>query len=450
MNRPPHRLGREDRAVLAAEAAGARMQFAAVAVLDGAPGADRLRSLLVRRASGIPALRRRLVRGPRRPVWLDADDEAGTVDPADHVTAITCPAPGDRRTLLAAAALVVGERLSLARPPWRIVLVDGLDPVATGGRSAVVIVLHHVLADGVAGLAVLTGLLDGSGPADPNPTGPARSRTGPGPGGSAAAGGSPRRGRTRARTGSLLAAAVELLGGIGPGAPTCSLNSGPVGPRRGLAYAAAELRPLAAAARAAGGTVNDVALTAVTGALRELLAGRGEHPDRLVVSTSVSARAPGQAAGLGNRVGVRPVSLPLAGAAGARLRTIARTTRTGRPSRPGASATVWAAAVQGLTAVGAFGWFIRHQRLVNTFVTNVRGPAVPMTLAGSRIVEVIPVSPISGNVAVGFAVLGYAGRLVVTVVTDPGRCPDADLLAALVRAQLAELAQPAEPAGLPG
>ena len=210
-----------------------------------------------------------------------------------------------------------------------------------------------------------------------------------------------------------------------------------MGPRRAIGVAQVELAPLVAVAKAAGGTVNDVALTAVTGAVQELLACRGERPARLVVSVPVAAH--GRDGELGNRVGVLPVSLPLAGSAGERLPVVAAITRARKTDVPGASAALYGPFARALARVGAFGWFIGRQRLVNTFVTDIRGPAEVLTFGGHRIVDLIPVSPISGNVGVGFAVLGYAGRLFVTVVADADRCPEVDGLAVLVRAQLDEL-----------
>lgn len=468
------RLGDADLTLLAAEASGARMQFAAVAVLDGAPTPDRVRALLSSRLDAVPRLRQRLVRVPRgRPRWVD--DIA--FDVARHVESVTCPPPGDRAALLATAARIVAERLSLARPPWRIVLVGGLDGGPDGdpdgGRSALVIVLHHVLADGLAGLAILSRLVDGaeqparpavafgptaarpsepgrpavaSGPTDARPSEPARPAARP----VSASTWSERfaHGGVRRCTGLralLRAGATELLGDGLRGAPTCSLNTGPVGSRRALGVAQAELAPLVATAKAAGGTVNDVALTAVTGALDGLLTGRGERPGRLVVSIPIAARRRAEVGELGNRTGVLPVSLPLAGSPRERLPVVAAITRARRTSVPGASAALYGPFARTLAGVGAFGWFIGRQRLVNTFVTNVRGPAEPLTFDGHRIAALIPVSPVSGNVAVGFAVLSYAGRLTVTVVADADRGPDVRRLAGRVQAQLDEITGPGRP-----
>lgn len=422
------RLSREDMTLLAAEASGARMQFAAIAVLDGAPTPGDLRALLGSRIAAVPRLRQRLVRVRRgRPIWVN--DAA--FDLAGHVERVPSPPPGDRPALLATAARIVEDRLTLARPPWRIVLIGDLDPGTVGGRSALVIVLHHVLADGLAGLAILSRLVDG-------PAGSAADRPAPAtPASEPAPAPPPHR---PGGLGTLRAAATELLRSGTRGAPACSLNAAPVGPRRVLGTANADLAAVAAAAKGAGGTVNDVLLTAVTGALRDLLAGRGEGPDRLVVSVPIAARRRAEPGELGNRTGVLPVSLPLAGSPRARLRIVAGMTRGRKTDVPGASAALYGPFARTLSGLGVFGWFVGHQRLVNTFVSNLRGPARPLAFAGNRIVDLVPVSPLSGNVGVGFAALSYAGRLVVTAVADADRCPEVDRLAGLVQVQLDALA----------
>jgi hypothetical protein len=83
-----------------------------------------------------------------------------------------------------------------------------------------------------------------------------------------------------------------------------------------------------------------------------------------------------------------------------------------------------------LARLGLFQWFIRRQHLVNTFLTNVRGPTQELSLLGVPVVAVTPASPIAGNVTVAFTAFSYAGTLSVTVVADADRWPDAAPLAA--------------------
>ena len=86
-----------------------------------------------------------------------------------------------------------------------------------------------------------------------------------------------------------------------------------------------------------------------------------------------------------------------------------------------------------------FQLFIDHQRLVHTFVTNVRGPETPVQFAGHRVARVIPAAVTPGNVGVCFDILSYAGGLVVTVVADPDILPEQDLLTSLLVEELAGL-----------
>ena len=96
----------------------------------------------------------------------------------------------------------------------------------------------------------------------------------------------------------------------------------------------------------------------------------------------------------------------------------------------GGSAALLTPAFRALAAVGAFQAFVDHQRLVHTFVTNVRGPTGRLRLAGAEVTHVVPVAVNPGNVVVSFDVLSYAGELVVTLVCDPDAVPESAWLAA--------------------
>jgi WS/DGAT/MGAT family acyltransferase len=247
-------------------------------------------------------------------------------------------------------------------------------------------------------------------------------------------------GRIPAGVARLRAAASELgtaeLGSArGWHAPRCSLNR-PIGRRRVLAVVRVELAAVLAAAHAQGGTANDVVLTAVTGALWTVLAARGEDVDRLVVSVPVSSRQQTGATELGNQVGVIPVTLPVTGDPIRRLAAIARITRQRRTAAPGSSAALIGPVFRLLAKAGLFGWFIDRQRVINTFVSNLHGPQQRLSFLGAPVLDVIPVSMITGNVTVAFVVLSYAGTLNVTVVADPDCCPDLDDLAEALQREL--------------
>ena len=219
----------EDVVSLATDVGAAPMQVGAVLLLDAADGFDAgaATRAIAERIRTVPRLRQRLVHTPPgcgRPVWVDDD----RFDPDHHVRTVACPAPADEEALLAVAADVVGTRLPPDRPLWRLVVVTGL----RDGRAALVIAFHHVLADGIGGLAVLANLVDGT---DTDPT-PDRPFPAPAP--------SPRelavdaaRSRLRAVTRlpdgwrRVRAAAAPLRPTAGTRASPCSLNR-PTGARR--------------------------------------------------------------------------------------------------------------------------------------------------------------------------------------------------------------------------
>jgi diacylglycerol O-acyltransferase / wax synthase len=100
-----------------------------------------------------------------------------------------------------------------------------------------------------------------------------------------------------------------------------------------------------------------------------------------------------------------------------------------------------------LAWLGAFRWLVDRQRLVSTLVTNLRGPDVRLSFLTAPITDVIPVSPITGNVTVAFAVLSYAGMLVVTAIADPQHCPDLQVLVTQLQSELDSLTTDHAPPG---
>jgi len=221
--------------------------------------------------------------------------------------------------------------------------------------------------------------------------------------------------------------------------PVCSLNR-PTGTRRSLALVQVDLADLRAAAHADGGTVNDIVLAAVTGALRSVLLRRGENVDRFVISVPVSARVSATATRLGNQVGVIPLELPASGSPRERLSAIASISRQRKTTSPGASAALMALAFRTLARLGLLRWSLNRQRLVSTLVTNLRGPDTNLSFLGAAVARVIPVPSTMGNVTVAFGVLSYAGILTLTVVADPERCPDLPVLVEALQRELGALA----------
>jgi diacylglycerol O-acyltransferase len=420
---------------LASDLPRSPMQVAAVLVFDTASALDleAVRSVIGQRLHAVPRLRQRMVRAPfggGRPVWVDDPN----FDIRAHVTAVDCPAPGDQAAMLDIAADTMSHRLDRNRPLWSATLITSL---ADGG-AALVVTLHHVLADGIGGLTVLASLVDGA-PLTPDtvfPRLPPSRRTL-----LLDAATSRRRalGHLPAKARQLRTAVAELTTGGVAGPPQSSLNH-PIGAHRSLAVARADLASVQRVAHAHGATVNDVVLTAVTGALHGVLRGRGEKIDRFVISVPIAGRRSASAGHLGNDVGVMTVPVTVTGDLHQRLAEITRTTRLRRPATPNASAALLGPVFRTLAWLGGFQWFVNRQRLVSTMVTNVHGPEVRLSFLATPIVEIIPVSPITGNVTVAFAVLSYAGTLAITVMADPQHCPDLPALLARLQNELDLLA----------
>lgn len=430
---PVERASAEDLMMLATDIGPIPMQVGAVLLLDAGAGLglDEATAVLAERIPVVPRLRQRLVRVPPgcgRPVWIDDED----FDIAAHVRQVSCPPPGDEPAMLAVAVSAVTRPLPWSRPLWSATLVTGL----ADARSAVIVVFHHVLADGVGGLAVLASLVDGAAPAGQAPAAfprpaPARRQL------AADAWGS--RLTALAHPAARLAALRPALAELNPRGvvrPSRTTLNRPTSSDRSAAVARADLARIHATAHAHGATVNDVVLAAVTRALRAYCARGGERLDSLVASVMVTGRASAGPGLLGNVVGVMPVRLPATGERGRQLAAIAAITRAHKTANRGASAALLRPALRALAATGALRWFINHQRLVNVFVTNLRGPDLPQRFAGAAITEVIPVTLVTGNVTLTFAVLSYAGTLTVAITADPQAHPELGVLAGLLQSEL--------------
>lgn len=412
----PERLDAADLMQYVIGDGGAPWQVGAVLVLGARAGAslEDAKRLFAERVRLIPRFRQKLYRPPPsrgRPYWADAP----AFDARAQITELTCPPPGDERALLDLAAAFLARPLPADRPPWSATFVTGL----ADGRTGLVIVVDHVLTDGVAGLAVLGGLADVP-PAEPSTTGQVH-RDGDGGSG----------GRRLVRAGLAEMGGARLPHRVA----RTSLNR-PTGPGRRIEAVAADLAAVREFAHAHGGTVNDVVLAAVAGALRTLLAARGEALDAVTISVPVSARPSGADGELGNEIGVMPVAVPTGGDLGSRVAGIAAVTRAHKVATRGSSAALLVPAFLLLARIGLLRWFINHQRIINTFVTNLRGPAVPLSLGGRPVEVIIPVPAIAGNVTVTFGVLSYAGTLRITLLSDPARVPDSAVLAAALTGEL--------------
>jgi len=427
-----------DRAFLAMDA-GAPIpeQFGVILLLDQAGGLDlsRARDLIAERIPAVPRLRQRLIRAPfgcGGPIWVDDPD----FDIRRHVRAAACGEPGDERALLDTALAVIAAPLRRTAPLWSAVLVTGL----ADGTAALVLVLHHALADGVGGLAVLANLVD------PRADAPGIRFPRPAPTAARLAQdaflGRLRGLRHSAQSSRVLRASMGAGGGLRPPRATpCSLNQ-PTGSRRRLAVVRAEAATLRAAAHRYGATANDAVLVAVAGALHRVLSARGESVDTLVVTVPVSGRRPGSGPALGNMVSPMLVRVPATGATAQRLEEVAAQVRAHKAAAAGPPPiAVLGWLFRPLAALGGYCWYMNHQHRFHTLVSHVRGPAEPVFFGGYPIISAIPAGVAGGgNITVYFEVLSYAGTLTLTAVIDPDHFPDLGALTGALRDELDRIA----------
>jgi diacylglycerol O-acyltransferase / wax synthase len=417
------RVGADDAMSLVSDRQDPPLQVGVMLLLDVRKGLDpaQLKEALRHRLASVPRLRQRLINVPNgcgRPVWVDYPE----FRLEDHFAVVLRAAPTDEEAVLSIAADLLTTRLRRDRPLWATRLVTGVGD----DQAALLVVFHHVLADGVAGLTLLGNLVDGvvatadSGFPRPAPTvtGLALDAV-----------------RDGFRSVLRLPAAATRLGAafseLGPALRTraipCSLNR-PTGPRRQFVIVRSDLNPLLDLAHENGVTVNDLLLSAITNALHRLLAERGEQVPALVVSIPVSSRAKADVHELGNRSGAIPLLLPAAGAFPTRLAAIASITRAAKSHQRGASTAVLGPVFRLLAKLGLYQRFINHQRRIHTFVSNIKGPQALLTLLGCPITDIVPLSVAPGNVTVSFTALSYHRSLVITIAADPDTCPDLDHL----------------------
>ncbi|MGY1669201.1 wax ester/triacylglycerol synthase domain-containing protein [Geodermatophilus sp. SYSU D00710] len=401
---------------------------------DGSIDLGRVRAELVRRVGRVPALRRRVVwprSGRGRPYW----DDDPAFDAATHVAVSFLPDGVGFADWCAEAVL---RPLDHGRPLWRAEVIAGLPD----GRFGVLIMVHHVVAGGLAGVALAAALLD-TGPeelaerpmtaSDPAPPLP--------PTAAAPSRGLPDRVGHRWR--QLTDAAADFR----TRAPITSLSR-PLGAGRRLATVRLPLSELRETGHELGVSLNDLLLTAVAGGLRELLTSRGDDVTGLVLRASV----PVGARGAGQPEGLLVVGLPVGEADPLRrLAAIHRdTARLKARLRAGGGDVLDVLQLPLPLARLAVRWMRRIAGgRINLFVTNVPGPDRPLWLAGARLVEALPVAPLTAGVPLGIAALSYTGTLAVGIDADSA-VDDLDVLAAGVQRSATALVEAARSgAGLP-
>lgn len=409
------------------------MAIGAVAILDGPmPEADVVTAVLAQRALCVPRLRQILHTQPLdlgAPYWVDDQSFAA----AHHVRHVALPRPGDEAALHRMVADVMERRLDRDRPLWECWVVDGLQD----GRWAVVMKVHHCVADGIAASRLLSRLCDDRDEAVPATgvgTQPIRIPSWYNPLEWVA-------GAWRLSMGlpSAAAQAVRGVAGIAAGLVIPAARSLLVGPVTSMRHYAAVEVPLTDVTRVSEAfdvTVNDVALAAVTEGFRAVMIARGEEPreDSLRTLVPVSTRTDAAREVPDNRVSVMLPYLPVDQADPIyQLRTVhSRLART--KAGGGARATSLLLSAVNAVPFAVTAWAVRTltklpQRGVVTLATNVPGPRKPLQFMGCDVTRLLPIPPLGMQLRTSVAIMSYADRLSFGVIGDYDSAPDVDDLA---------------------
>jgi diacylglycerol O-acyltransferase / wax synthase len=456
----PDRLSGLDSSFLHLERGGAHMHVASTTTFEGpAPEYDEFVDHVLSRLHLVPRFRQRLrfiPFGQGRPVWVD--------DPhfniGYHLRHTALPSPGSDEQLRTLAARLFSQRLDRSKPLWEMWLIDGLK----GNRFAIFGKSHHALVDGVSGVDISTVLYDLAPDAAPvappeewvpapeptdsqllaqalieRATSPAELMRG--------ARALMRRPRQALATAEEALEAVGAFTSKGVAAPSSPFNV-EIGPYRRFAWVQGNLDRFKAVKNKLGGTVNDVVLAAVTGALGRYLRGRGHSTTGLELRAMVpiSVRADEEHGALGNRVSAMMAPLPVwCEDPAERMRIVTETMGDLKRSRQAHGADVLTALSDFAppTIVGQAARLQARQRFFNLVVTNVPGPQFPLYLLGREMLEIYPMVPLAHRQAVCVGIMSYNGQVNFGLTGDFDAMPGLDSLAEDLEAEIDALAKAA-------
>ncbi len=443
------------------------MHIASCAIFEGPPPVyTDLVALFAGKLPLVPRYRQKVRFVPGaigRPVWVD--DPHFKMD--YHLRHTALPSPGSDQDLRNLMGRLMSQQLDRNRPLWETWVVEGL----SGGRWALVSKVHHCMVDGVSGTDLMAVVLDASRegsspvaddwapaaePSDADLLRDAIADTMSSPAELARWGRSAlRRPRRMAAEMSEFMQGARAMGErLRPNAPLSI--EGSIGPHRRWAWARTTIEDVKVVRAAHGGTVNDVVLTAITKGFRNLLLGRGDELDGVVVRTlvPVSVRASGDQT-YNNQVSGMIAELPVGIADPVERLQAIRAQMAGLKESHQAVAGNVLTNLAGfappvLLAVGlrtATGLMRRMpQRSVNTVTTNVPGPQYPLYACGREMLEYFPFVPVSYGVRTGVAILSYNRKIGFGVTGDWDSVPDVGVLADGIEVGMQELLAASAPA----
>jgi WS/DGAT/MGAT family acyltransferase len=466
---PAHldRLSATDASFLTQEDDRAHMHIGAVLVFEGPPPSyDEFVEHIDARLHLVPRFRQKLAFPPLqsgKPVWVDD----ARLNLEYHVRHSSLPAPGDDDQLAMLTGRLFSQQLDRSKPLWEMYLVQGLQ----GNRFALISKTHHALVDGVAGVDLATVLFD----ANPVPAGltppvrPWEPKAEPSELALLARGVESvmkvplRLGRRVLRAAqhprTAVQQAMSAAEGIGEiawellnPAPDVPLNT-PIGPHRRYVWVHSHLDDFKVVKDAFGGTVNDVVLAVVAGALRRWLHQHGVRTPGLALRAlvPVSMRSEEERGMLGNRLAVVRAPLPVfAQDPVERLRIVREEMAKVKQSKQvmGAETLVALNDFAPPTMLAQASRLNFSTRLFNLLVTNVPGPQFPLFVLGRELETVVPVAFLPNNHALAVANFSYNGKLSFGLLGDLDAMDDLEVVRTGLEQALEELVEAARAATL--
>jgi WS/DGAT/MGAT family acyltransferase len=458
------RLSSLDASFLTNESSDSHMHVGALLIFEGPPPSyddflDHVRS----RLSLVPRFRQKLAFPPAemgRPFWVDDP----SFNLSYHVRHSALPAPGSEEQLRNLAGRVFSQALDRSKPLWELWLVLNLER----NRFALINKTHHALVDGVSGVDIATVLFDVKPVPEPiEEETPWIPSPPPSPAELAAEGARElaetpfklglRALRAAQNPGHTVRRAVEAAEALGEvawnftnPAPELPLNV-EIGSHRRFTWSRGSLADFKRIKTALGGTVNDVVLTVVSGALRRWLQGRGVRTEGLELRAlvPVSIRAEDEHGHLGNRIAAMRGPLPVyVEDPVKRLGIVAAAMDDLKESKQALGAEVISRfndfAPPTLLAQAARINF--STKLFNLIVTNVPGPQIPLYVLGRELEDVFPVAFLPEHHALAIAIMSYNGCINFGLLADYDSMEDVEDISQYLSDALAELLDAAKAA----
>ncbi len=408
---------------------------------------ERIRRYFASRLHLVPRYRQRLAYVPvtNDPVWVDDD----RFDLAYHVRHTSLPRPGNDAQLRALVSRIIERQLDRKRPLWECWFVEGVGDEPARGRFAMITKVHHCMVDGIGGVDLLAAILTMSPKHGIDPPEPWSPRPAPD---DRSLGREEASRRTRAFFGALagvrrtatsssgIASAVKDVASsawtfakTGLQRPEKMPFNGTIGPHRRTEWLDCSIDEVKGIRKSLGGTLNDVVLATVAGAMHRYLATIGVDVNRTAFRAAipVSVRTADERGAAGNRVSVWLADLPVGERdPWRRLTRVRNVTENLRQTHQAESAHALTEIAEwtGANLLGIALRVLNSTQPFNVVVTNVPGPPMPLYLMDARMDAIYPHLPLFEGQGVGIALLSYAGKLTWGLTGDWDLIPTLDAL----------------------